>query len=470
MKQKIHFIGVKGVGMAPLAIIAKEAGFDVSGCDVADEFITDSLLRKAGVTILEGFSKDHLNGIDTVIATGAHGGSRNPEVIEAKNLSLPIFSQGEALSKFQSGEFFNKHNFAISVAGSHGKTTTTAMIATILKSAKQDPSFSIGTGYVPFLESNGHYGQGKYFVAEADEYVVDAEADHTPKFMLLNPDLILITNIDYDHPDIYKSFVDIEKAFLDFSNKLSPDKTLVINGDGQKNQDFIKKFEGQKITYGISPTNQVIIAKITNSAEKTFFRLSRDGQDLGEFVLNIFGEQNVVNAAGSIAACMELGISISEIKEGIAKFRGTKRRSEFIGETKDGALVYDDYGHHPEEIKETLKAFRKRFPKDKIICVFQPHMYSRTKTLLADFINSFDAADEVIITEIFPSFRETPDPNFSAKKIEEGINLKNRKAIFLSKLSDVVKYFEENLPKNNTVVITMGAGDIYKVSESLKIK
>lgn len=470
MKKKIHFIGVKGVGMAPLAVIAQEAGFQVSGCDVSQEFITDQLLKKAGIEILNGFSKEHLKKVDMVIATGAHGGSKNPEVIAAGELNLPILTQGEATAQFQNGSFFGRKTFGISVAGSHGKTTTTAMMATILKSAGLDPSYSIGTGFVPYLESDGHFGRGRYFIVEADEYVVDAENDRTPKFLLQSPDLILITNVDFDHPDIYPSYEDVEDAFLKFSEKLGNSKPLVICGDGSKNQDFIKKLKGNIKTYGFSPLNEVTIAKITYSDEKTFFRLNSQGQDLGEFMLNIFGEQNVVDATGAIVAAIELGLSIPEIKEGISKFLGTKRRSEFITKLDNGALIYDDYAHHPEEIKQTLSSFKKRFSKKEIICVFQPHMYSRTKVLLADFINAYEDADQVIISEIFPSFRETPDLEFSAQRIEAGINLHKKKAIFLSSLQDVIKYFEQNPPNGNSVVITMGAGDIYKVAEAFKNK
>ena len=179
--------------------------------------------------------------MDLIIFTGAHGGVLNPEVVEAQKNSIPALSQGEALAKFETGEFFNKDFFGISVSGSHGKTTTTAMIATLLKASNFDPSYAIGTGYIPFLESSGHFGKGKYFVVEADEYVIDVQENRTPKFLLQKPNMIVITNIDFDHPDIYPSIEEVRKAFLQFAGRLPEDGILIINGDGDKKQAVYKK-------------------------------------------------------------------------------------------------------------------------------------------------------------------------------------------------------------------------------------
>jgi UDP-N-acetylmuramate--alanine ligase len=191
--KKIHFVGVKGVGVAPLAIIAKEAGLEVTGSDVPEEFITDAELAKAGITPLEGFNPSHVEGADLVIATGAHGGSQNIEVLAAKEKNIPVMTQGEALGQFQKGEILGKKFIGVSVTGSHGKTTTTAIISTILFENKLDPTFAIGTGEVPSLGSSGHFGHGEYFVAEADEYFADVATDPTPKFLYQDPKIILIT-------------------------------------------------------------------------------------------------------------------------------------------------------------------------------------------------------------------------------------------------------------------------------------
>lgn len=465
--KKIHFVGIKGVGMTPLAIIAKEAGFEVSGCDVSEVFITDKQLEKAGIKPLVGFSKTHVENVDLVIATGAHGGSENIEVKTAVEKGISILNQGDALGLFQDGEILGKKYFGISVAGSHGKTTTTAMVATILSENDLDPSFVIGTGEIPSLGSSGHFGRGKYFVAEADEYVADAVSNRVPKFLFQNPSIILITNIDFDHPDVYDSMEEIEKVFLQFANKLPPEGVLVACGDGKENRSFLSKFEGTRITYGTSPENDFYLEKVNFSPEKMFFWIKAKGASIGEFSINIFGEQNAINATGAIAVCLELGLTVNQIRKGLSVFKGTKRRSELVGTLPSGAVLYDDYAHHPEEVKKTLQAFRKSFPKEKIIVIFQPHMYSRTKKLFKEFSSSFSDANEVIFTEIFPSFREEIDRNFSSILLAEEINKFGKKAIYFPTLPDVVKYVTSKNYDRHTVVITMGAGDVYRIGNEL---
>lgn len=465
--KKIHFVGIKGVGMAPLAIIAKQAGFYVTGCDIAEEFITDDELAREGIEILSGFSEDHINDVDLVISTGAHGGSENVEFKKAIEKNISVLNQGDALGLFQDGEILGQKYFGISVAGSHGKTTTSAIIATILNENKLDPTFVIGTGDIPSLGSSGHFGKGKYFITEADEYVNDAENDKTPKFLFQNPSTILVTNIDFDHPDVYRDVSEIESVFLKFTEKIKDNGTLVVCGDGKYNRDFISKFSGKKITYGMSSDNDYVLTRTSISPERMFFRVSSSNAEIGEFSMQVFGEQNAINATGAIALCLDLGLSIDQIKKGISAFRGTKRRSEYVGVLPTGAFLYDDYAHHPVEIKKTIEAFRRAFPKNKLVVIFQPHMYSRTKILFNDFANSFVDADEVIITEIFASFRESNDPNFSSSLLSEEINKFGKKATYSPRLSDVVEYVTSRIYDKNTVVITMGAGDIYKISKEI---
>lgn len=465
--KKIHFVGIKGVGVAPLAVIAKEAGIEVTGSDVSEHFITDSQLQKIGIEPIEGFDKSNVGDVDLVISTGAHGGMENPEVLAAKEKGIPVLLQGEALGKFQDGEIFDKKFTGVSVAGSHGKTTTTAIIATILSENNLDPSYVIGTGEIPTLKSSGHYGRGNFFVTEADEYFADIKYDRVPKFIYQNPKIILVTNIDFDHPDIFENHQVMEKAFYDFSEKLPPDGMLVICGDGSNNRQFISKLNCPVTKYGISPDNDYIIEKISFDSEKMFFWVKSGDTILGEFSVNIFGEHNALNCLGAIVVCLELGLSIEQIRKGLSSFKGTKRRAEYIGKLESGALLYDDYAHHPSEIKETLKAFKNTFPKCTLVTVFQPHMYSRTKTLFEDFVNSFENSDEVIITEIFPSFREPIDKNFSSKMIVDELLKSQKKATYFPQNSDVVKYVSSQNYSKNTVIITMGAGDIYKIGENI---
>lgn len=465
--KKIHFTGIKGVGMAPLAIIAKEAGFEVSGSDVSDKFITDRELEKAGILITIGFDSKNIEGADLVIATGAHGGRDNLEVVAAVEKGIKVLTQGEALGLFQSGEIFGKKFIGISIAGSHGKTTTTAMIATLLNENNLNPSFVIGTGEIPSLGSSGRFGSGKYFIAEADEYVVDSEYDKTPKFLFQHPQFLVITNIDFDHPDVYSSIEEVSEAFHEFIKNIKSNGNLIICGDGLDNQKFIGQIESSKITYGTSPNNDYVLDNVTSTTEGMFFRVSSRGAYLGEFSMPIFGEHNAINALAVIVLGLEIGLTIDQIKKGLAAFKGTKRRSEFIGKNSHGVLVYDDYGHHPEEIKKTLAAFRKIFPKKRIITIFQPHMFSRTKILFNEFASSFTDSSEVILLDIFPSFREKNDPNFSSLLLVEEINKFGKKAAYLPNEDDVIKYLTSASLDQNCVIITMGAGDVYKIGEKL---
>lgn len=465
--KKIHFVGIKGVGVAPLAIIAKEAGIEVTGSDVSEEFITDRELKRAGIQVFEGFDKIHIEDVDLVITTGAHGGMENPEVIEAKAKNISVLTQGEALGKFQEGEVLGRKFSGISVAGSHGKTTTTAIISTILSENKLDPSFVIGTGDIPSLGSSGHLGRGEYFVAEADEYFADVKYDKTPKMLYQKPKIILVTNVDFDHPDIYPNIEELRSVFLDFANNLPTDGILVVCGDGNENRKFISIFNGNKKTFGLSPDNDYILEKIDFDSEKMFFWVKSGGTVLGQFSVNVFGEHNALNSLGAIVVCLELGLSVDQIKKGLAEFKGTKRRSESIGRLSSGIVLYDDYAHHPKEIKETLLSFRKSFPKHTIVTIFQPHMYSRTKTLFNEFVSAFENSDEVIITEIFPSFREPIDKNFSSKQIVDQLKLRGKKAAYFPRNFDVIEYLSSRSYPKNTVIITMGAGDIYKIGSEI---
>lgn len=494
----IHFLGIKGVGMTPLAIIAKEAGFTVTGCDTIDIFITDEPLRKSAITPELGFSPDHLSGIDLVITTGAHGGFDNPEIKAAKTLGIPVVTQGEALGIFMKGEIFKKKLFGISVAGCHGKTTTTAMIATLFTQAGLDPSYVIGTSNISPIGMPGHFGKGKYFIAEADEYATEPKYDHTAKFLWQHPHIAVFTNIEHDHPDIYPTIADTRKAFLHFAETLltsviarsegqatrqssvtheiaSPsvrndakEKNLLIAfGDDPNIRELLKKYRGNTITYGFSPKNDYVIRNIRVEHGKTVFQIDTKEISIGEFELSVIGEHNVLNATAAIIVGIECGLPVAVIQKNILAFTGTKRRFEVLGKISSGALLIDDYGHHPTEIKKTLRAARDQFKKNYIVCIFEPHTYSRTKLLFDDFSSSFINADEVILTNIYPSARELPDPTVSSEMLAQAVKKFNKNVLFLPNLSDVVKYIKQKQFGENAVIITMGAGDIYQIAEEL---
>ena len=467
MIKKIHFVGVKGVGMAPLAIIAKEAGFAVSGCDIDQQFITDAPLQKAGIVPMLGFHKEHVDGCDLVITTGAHGGFDNVEVMAAKQQGIPVWTQGEAVGKFMAGEILKRTFETVSVAGCHGKTTTTAMIATVLKENKLDPSFLIGTGNIPSLGSCGHFGKGRYFVVEADEYATEPKYDKTPKFLWQKPQIGVITNIEFDHPDLYVSMEDIRKAFLNFANNIQKTGVLVACLDDPETAKVIKDFKRKVITYGFSKNADFYIDKVSIEQDRLFFWVNTKNAMLGEFSLNVTGEHNALNALATIITCLELGLSLENIKKGLLGFKGTKRRMEFVGTLSSGAMLYDDYAHHPTEIRKTLETFKKIYPNKKIVCIFQPHTYSRTKSLFEQFIVSFNAADIVILVDIFPSARENIDNSISSKLLADRVSRIHKNVIYIPELKDVVKYVDQNTFGREFVLITMGAGDIYEIDKQL---
>jgi UDP-N-acetylmuramate--alanine ligase len=447
--KSIHFVGIKGVGMTPLAIIAKEAGINVTGSDIVDEFITDKALQKAGIMPLVGFVEKNVGNVDLVITTGAHGGFNNIEVLEAKKKNIKVMSQGEAVGVFMDGKIFNRKFVGISVTGTHGKTTTSAMIATVLKSVGLDPSFLIGTSDALSLGAPGHYGKGEYFVAEADEYMTEPTYDKTIKHMWQHPKYAVITNIEFDHPDAYKSLDETREKFLAFANQLPKDGVLIACGDDPQVKKLLNEFKGQIITYGINSENDFVVDNVLKNIQ-----------------LPVFGAHNRLNATAAFAVGEKIGLSKEQIKNGLLQFKGSKRRAEFIGNLSSGAHVFDDYAHHPTEIKKTLKAFREKFPTQKIVCIFQPHTYSRTKSLFEQFSESFRDIDIVILTNIYASLREKPDPSVSMRDLARKIG---KKALFMPSLDDVVKYLNAQNFGSNDVMITMGAGDVYKINEKIKL-
>lgn len=466
-KRQIHFVGIKGTNMTPLALIAKAAGYDVTGSDVDQEFITDAALRKAKIIPEKGFNADHIKHPDFVITTGAHGGYDNIEVQTAKLHKIPVMSAGEATGAFMRGDILNREFTGISVAGTHGKTTTTAMIATLLKENGLDPSYIIGTGDVKSLGTPGHLGKGRYFIIEADEYATEPVHDKRARFLWQKPTFAIFTNIEHDHPDIYPTIDSVRETFLQFANQLPPKGLLIACGDDPQVRALLKEYGKKAITYGFGAGNDFVLERVHISGEQTFFRVSSHGMALGEFGIRVVGDHNALNALATLIVGLELGLTVDKIKKGLLAFQGSKRRLEFIGDLQTGAKVYDDYAHHPTEIKKTLGAIRKQYPSKKIICFFQPHTFSRTKQLFNDFLRAFEDVDQVALVEIYASLRESPDPTVSSEKLANAIARHHKGVMYLPTLKDVIQYINENKFRSDTVLITMGAGDIYTIHTSL---
>jgi UDP-N-acetylmuramate--alanine ligase len=347
----IHFVGIKGVGMTALALLVKGAGFSVSGSDQPGTFITSVPLKKAAVTIYDSFSEEHVKKASLVITTGAHGGFGNTEVVTARANGITVWTFGEALGKFMDGTLISSEPYkGISITGTHGKTTTSAMIATLFCELKLDPCYIIGTSLIPSLPlgAPGHFGKGEYFVAEADEYVAEPLSDKTPKMLYQHPKIAVLTSVELDHPDVYDGIDDVIENFVKFVEALPPDGVLVACGDSEDVRRVVNRATCNVRTYGFSPQNDFVITRVFISGDQTFFWVKGAGTDLGEFRIHVSGEHNALNALAAVIVGLEVGQDVSRIKKAMQKFTGSKRRMEFIGKMKSGALLYDDYAHHPE--------------------------------------------------------------------------------------------------------------------------
>lgn len=439
--------------MTALAIVAKEMGIEITGSDVSEEFPTDATLHKFNITHLKNFSVENISlGTDLVIYTGAHQGSKNIEVQRAMQKNIPAFSHGKALGFFMQGKK------GISVAGSHGKTTTSAMIAHILSKTGLDPSFAIGCGEILSLKTPAHAGRGEYFVAEADEYVTDPNSDMTPRFMWQKPHALVITNIDYDHPDVYPNIEAIQKAFITFARQVTEDGFAVINADDYPTSSIVRLIELKKITFGKHAAADFQLVNFSSTQGQTNFEVKINGK-VEKFSLQIPGEHNCLNATATITTLVTLGLTVDQIRKGLSTFIGTKRRFEKIAE-KNGKLLYDDYAHHPVEIAVTLKAAKGWFPNRRLIAIFQPHTYSRTQALLEEFSMSFNHADEVVICGIYASAREIPSRTVTSSLLVDKIRVHQKQVVLAQTRSSVLEYIVTQT-RPNDLIITMGAGDIY---------
>lgn len=458
--QRVHFVGIKGVAMCALAVVAREKGLAVSGSDVAEVFPTDAILASIGIQVTTGFSADHISQVlspDLVIYTGAHGGRNNEEVIAARAAGIPVLAQGVALGKAMEGKR------QISVAGSHGKTTTSAMIAAVFLAAGRDPSYAIGCGEIVGVGNPGHNGSGDVFIAEADEYSTEPGVDTTPRFLWQHPEVFVVTNIDFDHPDAYTSLDEVKKAFVALSGQMQGKKVLVVNAD-DPHSDIFSSFAGELVTYGKGANATLTIKTIESHAGTTQVTFIENGAE-HIVTLKVPGAHNAYNAAAAALAARAMDISWDHITHGLALFGGSKRRFEYKGEYK-GARVYDDYAHHPKELAATIEAVRSWFPVNRIIVIFQPHTYSRTKSLLPAFASSFGHADTVILTDIYASARESDTLGITGRTLADETAKKHTHVIFAPRYDDVCKELSGYVDTGD-IVLFMGAGDIYGWSSAL---
>jgi len=457
--KSIHFTGIKGVGLTALALIAQDLNIKVTGSDLSETFVTDNILKSRNINWQTGFSTDHVPPkTDLLIYTAAHNGPDNPEVKFAQKQNINTLSYAQALP------LFAQDKLTIATCGVGGKTTTAAMIATILDVANLNPSFAIGVGNIPSLGSPGKFNQkGKHFITEADEYFAAPGFDDTPKFNYLNPQIIAVTNIEYDHPDVYSSFSDTKKAYQHFFQKLPPTGLLVANADNPHTLKLSKTSGKKVVTYGTHPHSDFKITKVHTAAEKTLLTLSYQNVD-SHYVLKVPGKFNALNAAAAIAVATFLGIDQATCAKALKTFTGTMRRFQNLG-TKNNITVIDDYAHHPQEIKATLKAAKTWFEGRRLITVFQPHTYSRTKALFQEFSQSFADADQVIFLPIYSSAREKANPSVSSQKLAQATAKYHNNALYKPD-SDLLPYLKK-IQKHGDVILTLGAGDIFQLAKKL---
>ena len=450
----IYFIGIKGVAMAGLAVICQKLGKEVVGSDVAQNFITDEILAKNQIKIFENFSESNLDCQPDLIVVGASFGEENPEVAEAEKRKIKIISDSELRG------LLSQKKKTIAVCGIHGKTTTTALLSYLFSQAGLAPSYLIGTGKVADLGGNADWATGDYFIVEGDEYS-RSKIDQTPKFLDLTPAISVITNIELEHVDIYPNLEAIENVFSQLVGKTKD--LIVACGDWPSVKKISQKNPKKFVTYGFGSGNLWQAFDVRREFDQTIFKVRKEGVDLEEFEIKLFGDHNVLNVLAAIIIGLKAGINLDQTKEILKRFSGAQRRFEVL--EKNGVIFIDDYGHHPSEIKTTLKAVRTRYPKNQIWCVFQPHMASRTKAFLNEFAQSFSEVNLVIFADIFASAREK-SLMITSKDLTEETKKYQTQAIYGGSLEDITDYLKNNL-KPEMVLVTMGAGDVYKVRDRL---
>src|SRR3989344_1233934 len=452
--KKIYFIGIKGVAMSGLAVICQQKGMKVFGSDIFEKFITDKILSQHQIEVFEEFSADNLASQPDLVVVGASWGDDNIEVKEAKKKKIAIITDSQLRG------ILSREKKTIAVTGVHGKTTTTALIAYLFTQAGLEPSFLIGTGNIPDLNKNGNWAAGKHFIVEGDEYVTSFK-DKTPKFLDLNPAVSIITSLEWEHVDVYQDLQAMEQAFAKLVQKAAD--LVVACGDWPSIKKIVSGNKTKTITYGLEPGNFWQAYDLSQEFDQTIFKVRREGVDLDEFKIRLFGRHNVLNALAAIIVGLNEGIELEKIRTILPNFKGAERR--FDVSERNGITFIDDYGHHPTEIKTTLKAVRHRYPHQEIWCVFQPHMASRTKALLAEFAQSFSDVNQVIFADIFASAREKAK-DITSKDLAEETRKYHTAVIYVGDLNQTLNYLKDKI-KPGIVLVTMGAGDVYRIRDKL---
>ena len=448
--QHVHFVGVGGIGMSGIAEVLLNMGFRVSGSDMRRSDVT-ARLEQLGAKIYEGHAAEHVSGAHVVVRSTAVRGD-NPEVLEARRRSIPVIPRAEML-----GELMRLKPHTVAVAGSHGKTTTTSMVATVLANAGLDPTVVVG-GVVGAMGSNARLGKSDLMVVEADE------SDRS--FLMLSPTFAVVTNIDREHMDSYADMEDVRKSFADFVNKVPFYGASVLCLDDPHVQAVIPEVVRRRITYGLSAQADIAAREVRYDKQfGSVYQARLMGEPVGEVSLKVPGLHNIYNSLAAIAIGLELEVPFVTIAKALGEFTGVNRRFQFKGEAA-GVIVVDDYGHHPTEIRATLVAAKLGSAGRRMVVLFQPHRYSRTQDLMDEFARSFNNADVLMVSDIYAA-SEQPIEGVSGEALVEAVRRFGHKdARYVGSVEEATQALLEET-RENDMVITLGAGNVYRAGENL---
>ena len=445
----IHLVGIGGIGMSGIAEVLLNLGYSVSGSDIRRTEVTDNLSNLGGKIFL-GHSPQNVEGADVVVFSSAVKGD-NPEIAEAGEKTIPVIPRAEMLAELM------RLKYGIAIAGAHGKTTTTNMIGSILTRGGLDPTVVIGGRLNIWGGSNARLGNGDFLVAEADE--------SDGSFLALSPSMAVVTNIDYEHIDFYHSMDNLRKTFVDFINKIPFYGRAIICVDDKEVQGLIPKLTKSYLTYGLNPQSDIRASEISKEGLDTSFVVTVKNRIVGRITISIPGDHNVLNALAAVGVGLELDLDFECIREGLKDLGGLKRRFE-IKDERDGILFLDDYGHHPTEIVATLSAAKECWPDRRLVVVFQPHRYTRTRDLYDKFVTSFNQADLLIITTLYGAGEE-PIPGVDSRSLYQGIRDHGHRAVhFCPSKEDIISLLLDEM-RPGDLVLTLGAGDIHVVGTEL---
>ncbi|MCP1306754.1 UDP-N-acetylmuramate--L-alanine ligase [Paenibacillus tyrfis] len=446
--EHIHFIGIGGYGMSAIAKVMLEMGYQVSGSDLAQQELTEKLAAK-GAQVFIGHEAQNVKGADVVVYSTALA-KDNVEMVAAEELNIPMLHRSQMLAKLMNAKK------GIAVAGAHGKTTTSSMIALVLERCGSDPTFIIG-GEIMNVGSNAKAGKGDWVVAEADE--------SDGSFLQYQPAIALVNNIEADHLENYDgNFENLKKAYAQFLSQVKEDGKAVVCLDDQYLKEMISSVNSEVLTYAIEAEADFTARNIVLGDRKVSFDVMRGDEALGTIHLSVPGKHNVYNALATLITCMEAGLSFDRIAEAITEFRGAKRRFQVLGEVND-ILVIDDYAHHPTEIEATIQAAKAT--GKRIVAVFQPQRYTRTYFLFEQFSRAFPEADEVIITDIYSPAGEKQIEGIDSAKLVELIRQNSNANVRYVPTKEQVQTYLLKSVRPGDLVITMGAGDIWKAAAGL---